>query len=341
MIAAQIWEDPVGWDAFVESSPDARNYHRWIWRRVIQETYGHAPYYLAATSGGQIEGVLPLIFVKSRLFGDSLVSMPFFSYGGALTNSEPARQALVAKAVEFAQVLRARTLELRQATPDIRGWHTVTEKVTMEVQIPSDAAEVWNRLNPKIRKRVRHSRKSGLTARWAGGDALEDFYGVFAANMRNLGTPVYPRAWFSNICAYLPAQTRILTVLDEGQPVAAAFLHVFRDTVELPWAVSLPDSRKNFSPLLLYWTLLEWAAENGFRRVDLGRCTPGGGNYQFKHHWGCEEKPLCWSYWLPAGAELPRRHADSSALRWAVQTWKRLPLAVANALGPRIVRGMP
>jgi len=341
MIVTQIWEDSASWDAFVESSPDARNYHRWIWRHVIQETYGHAPYYLAATSGGQIEGVLPLVFVKSRLFGDSLVSMPFFSYGGVLTSSELARQALFAKAVELSHDLRARNIELRQATPGIPGWHEVTEKVTMGVEIPSDAAEMWNRLNPKIRKRVRHSRKSGLTTCWAGGDRVEDFYSVFATNMRNLGTPVYPRAWFSNICACLPAQTRILSVLDEGRTVAAAFVHVFRDTVELPWAASLPDSRKEFSPLLLYWTLLEWAAENGFRRVDLGRCTPGTGNYQFKHHWVCEEKPLCWSYWLPAGATLPHRHADNGSFRWAVQTWKHLPLAVANALGPRIVGGMP
>jgi FemAB-related protein (PEP-CTERM system-associated) len=341
MTVTQIWEDPVSWDAFVESSPDACNYHRWIWRRVIQETYGHAPCYLAATSGGRVEGVLPLVFVKSRLFGDSLVSMPFFSYGGLLTSSEFARQALIAKAVELARDLRARNIELRQATPGIPGWHEVTEKVTMGVQVPNDVSEMWNRLNPKIRKRVRHSRKSGLTTCWAGGDRVEDFYSVFATNMRNLGTPVYPRAWFSNICACLPAQTRILSVLDEGRTVAAAFVHVFRDTVELPWAASLPDSRKEFSPLLLYWTLLEWAAENGFRRVDLGRCTPGTGNYQFKHHWVCEEKPLCWSYWLPAGATLPHRHADNGSFRWAVQTWKRLPLAVANALGPRIVGGMP
>ncbi len=341
MITTSICEDPVGWESFVDSMPEASNYHRWIWRRVIQETYGHAPYYLAATAGGRMEGVLPLVFVKSRLFGDSLVSMPFFSYGGVLARSESAHQALIAKGMDLAQDLSARNIELRQATADISGWHTVTEKVAMGVQIPSDAAEMWNRLNPKIRKRIRHSRKSGLTTCWAGGEAVEDFYGVFATNMRNLGTPVYPRTWFAKICACLDSETRILRVQNEGRTVAAAFVHVFRDTVELPWAASLADSRKEFSTLLLYWTLLEWAAENGYRRVDLGRCTPGSGNYQFKHHWVCEEQPLCWSYWLKGGAAVPHRHADSARFRWAIQTWKHLPLAVANALGPRIVRGMP
>jgi serine/alanine adding enzyme len=341
MITAKICEDPVLWDSFVESMPEACNYHRWVWRRVIQETYGHRPYYLAAMSGGCICGVLPLVLVRSRLFGDSLVSVPFFSYGGVLAGTEGARDALLAQAIDLARDLRVRNMELRQGAEPVPDWQDVSGKITMEVPIPSNIAEMWDRLNPKIRKRIRHARKEGLTTRWADRDAVDDFYSVFATNMRNLGTPVYPRAWFAKMCDYLPGQVRILTVLEEGRPAACALVSAFRDSVELPWAASLPDSRQKFSPLLLYWTLLEWAGENGFRRVDLGRCTPGSGNYQFKHHWGCIEKPLHWSYWLPAGASVPHRHAESAGFRWAVEAWKRLPLAVANKLGPRIVRGIP
>jgi FemAB-related protein (PEP-CTERM system-associated) len=341
MITATICEDPVLWDSFVESMPEASNYHRWIWRRVIQETYGHRSYYLAAMSSGNILGVLPLVFVKSRLFSNSLVSMPFFSYGGVLASSDAAREVLLTKAAELGRDLRARCIELRQDVGGAPNWQDVSAKVTMEVRIPAAAGDMWDRLNPKIRKRIRYARKNGLAVRWGGGEAVNEFYEVFATNMRNLGTPVYPRAWFANMAKYLPGEVRFLLVSDEGRPAAAGLVCLFRDSLELPWAASLPDTREKFSPLLLYWTLLEWAAENGFRRVDLGRCTPGSGNHQFKHHWGCVEKPLHWSYWLPAGATVPVRHAESGRLRWAIKMWRRLPLAVANAVGPRIVRGIP
>ena len=115
----------------------------------------------------------------------------------------------------------------------------------------------------------------------------------------------------------------------------------YRDVLELPWAVSLEDERRDFSPLLLYWTMLEWAVAQGFRRVDLGRCTPGSGNHAFKRHWTKDEKPLHWYYWLAPGSGLPEARPDNPRYHLAIEMWKRLPLAVANQLGPRIVRGLP
>ena len=211
----------------------------------------------------------------------------------------------------------------------------------MEVPLPATVDELWNRLSPKHRKRIRYARKSGLTVEWGGADAVDDFYAVFATNMRNLGTPVYSRAWFEAMCRHVPAEVRILTVREDGRPVAAGFLTAFGDTLELPWAASLPDSRRKFSPLLLYWSLLERAVEDGYRRVDLGRCTPGSGNYEFKRHWGCQEKPLHWYYWLSPGASPPELRPSSPRYRLLSQLWKRLPLFVANGLGPHIVRSIP
>src|SRR4051794_23788890 len=192
----ELCNDPGLWDAYVKTAPDASNYHRWVWKDVIQDACGHETYHLAALSNGRIQGVLPLSWMKSRLFGNFLVSVPFFSYGGVLACGEDARVALLGRAVELARRLGARHIELRQGAESNVGWRDLTAKVTMEVPLPATVDELWNRLSPKHRKRIRFARKSGLTVEWGGRDAVDDFYAVFATNMRNLGTPVYSRAWF-------------------------------------------------------------------------------------------------------------------------------------------------
>ncbi len=130
-------------------------------------------------------------------------------------------------------------------------------------------------------------------------------------------------------------------IRDGKEPIAATFITTYRDRVELPWIASTPEGRKKYSSVLLYWTALEWAMQNGFRRVDLGRCTPGGGTHRFKAQWNCEEIPLPWCYWLKPGESLPQMRPDNPRFRIAVETWKRLPLGVANLIGPHIVRAIP
>jgi FemAB-related protein (PEP-CTERM system-associated) len=338
----EVCKDSTVWDAYVEASPNAGNYHRWVWKQVIETTYGHQAYYLMASENGALLGILPLFLIRSRLFGHSLVSMPFFSYGGVLANSAEARHHLLAEAVELGRNLGVRHIELRQGSDSLgeTGWYDTTAKVTMLVSLPASVEEHWTRISARLRKRIRYASKHGLTSQWGGGEAVDLFYPIFASNMRNLGTPVYPRNWFENMCQYAP-EIRILSVWDEGRPVAAAFVTPFRGVLELPWAASLPESRERFSPLLLYWNLLEWAIENGYRCVDLGRCTPGSGNHQFKRHWICEEKPLHWYHWLASGERLPEMHAENPRYRLAVRVWQHLPLGVANWLGPRVVRSIP
>jgi serine/alanine adding enzyme len=335
-----LCESPDKWDAFVASATGASNYHRWIWRQVMEETFGHRSYYLAAGNGA-IDGVLPLVFIESRLFGNFLVSVPFFSHGGVVAASEAARTVLLKTAAQLAQELGARHLELRQDAEFQTDFIHTTPKITVEVPLPGTVRELWQRFSPKLRKRIRAGRKHGLRAEWGGEYALAAFYQVFATNMRNLGTPVYPRDWFANIRRHQPATTELLILRNEQQPVAAAFLIRNGDTMELPWAASTPEARRIFSPLVLYCSLLEHAIETGCRSVDLGRCTPGSGNHRFKQHWGTRERQLHWYYWLAPGAALPALRPNNLRYRLAARLWKHMPLAVANCLGPWIVRSLP
>jgi len=341
MMVAEICTDQNAWDDYVNRAAGASNYHRWTWRQAIEGTYGHKPYYLAAVEDGIVHGVLPLFHIKSRLFGASLVSVPFFSYGGFLATTTAARDALLDRAVDFARELKVQRIELRQGAPAESGWQESSSKVTMEIPLPDTSEQLWKRLSTGMRNKIRNGMKHGLRAEWGGLEDIDQFYPVFAANMRNLGTPVYPKAWFQNVWRSSPDSVRILTLWDGTAAVASAFLVGFRSTMELPWSASLPESRKKYSQVLLYWTFLEWAIQQRFKRMDLGRCTPGGGTYEFKRHWLCEERPLHWQYWLSSGVSLPRLNPDSSRFRFAVRMWRHLPLPVANGLGPLIVRSIP
>jgi serine/alanine adding enzyme len=329
------------WDAYVDSVQDASQYHKWARGQAIEDTFGHKAYRLAAMENGEIQGILPLVMVRSRVFGSSLVSMPFASYGGIVASTPDAREALVSSAVELARKFRAQRIELRQGAPCDLPWACPTTKVRMEVALPPTVDGLWNRMSSKLRKRIRSARKNGLHVERGGAESLDVFYPIFAENMRNHGTPVYPRRWFENFFLYGPKQTGILSVWDGARPVGAGIVTAHRGTVEWPWCATLRDSRCKFSAVFLYWSLLSWATDNRYLRVDLGRCTPGSGSHGFKRHWGCEEKTLHWYYWLARGAQLPEIRPESRRYRWATQIWRRLPLSVANRLGPRIVRSIP
>ncbi len=340
-LRVEPWTDAASWDAYVQQAAGASNYHQWGWKAVVEETFGHRTHYLAATANGAIRGVLPLVEMKSVLFGHFLISMPFFNYGGVLADTRDAQDALLAKAAETAGNSGARHIELRQGNALESAWQLSTAKVAMVVPVNKPPAEIMAKLSSRLRNKIRHSQKHGLEVKWGGAEAVEDFYPVFAENMRNLGTPVYSKSLFLNVCRHFPEQTKIMTVWDDHTPVAATLVTAFRKFVELPWIASTEAARKHYSTYLLYWTALEWASQNGYEAVDLGRCTPGGGTHQFKQQWNAQEVPLHWYYWMAAGVPMPHLRPDNPKYRLAINVWQRLPLWLVNRIGPPIVRSIP
>ena len=345
LIKAEPCEEAARWDAYVQSSPEATNYHRWVWGQLVGDTFGHRFYPLAATADGIVYGILPLHFIKSRLFGRFLLSVPFFSYGGLCATTPEAGEALLKRSVELARELGARYIELRGPVGPAGAvgsdWRGASAKVRMLVNLPGTVEELWQSLATGMRNKIRSARKHGLCAEWGGAELVDVFYRIFATNMHNLGTPVYPRRWFENMCRALPEKNRIVVVRDGAEPVAAGIVTAFRDTLDWPWSATLPGSHRKYSAIFLYWSLLEWALENGFRHVDLGRCSRGGGTWEFKRHWPCEEQELRWHYWLAPGEPVPNVKPDNPRYRLAIKLWQRLPLAMANRLGPHIASSIP
>lgn len=340
-LAVEAVQDGAAWDAYVSGHREASAYHAFGWRDVISKAFGHETRYLAARSAGGICGVLPLVRFRSRIFGRFVVSMPFLNYGGVLADSPEAADALVAAAIDETRRAGATYLELRHTRQLFPRLQAKRHKVGMEVTLQSSEDAQWQAIDRKVRNQVRKGQKSGLRTGHGGVELLDAFYGVFARNMRDLGTPVYGIGWFREILHAFPETSRLFVVHAGRQPVAASLVLWHRSTIEVPWASSLREFNPQCANVLMYWEMLRFAVERGFSRFDLGRSTPGEGTFQFKRQWGAEPHELVWEYWTADGGALPDLSPKNPKFERAIAAWRRLPVRLTTFVGPHVVANIP
>lgn len=340
MIDVIPWEgQPSSWNALALGDPEASFSHLAAWRDVVTDSLGHECLYWAAVDeGGGLEGLLPLVRVRSAYFGHYLVSMPFLNAGGPL-GTPRARAALVARATEEARRSRADLLELRTRGVPPHGLTVSTRKITHTLELPPSSEALWSALPSKVRSQVKRPMKEGLEVR-SGLDQVDPFYEVFARHMRILGTPVMPREWFRAIVANFPSEVVIVAVYDRSTPVAAGCGFSWRGSCEITWASALREWSRLAPNMLLYWAFLQEAVARGATTFDFGRCTPGSTTHSFKRQWGGEDIPLAWGQWR-AGEVAATPSPDRGIYRLATACWRRLPLAMTNRLGPRVARWIP
>jgi len=330
------------WDRFVEQHPAATVAHLAAWGPIVRGTYGHEAVYLAARDGADLLGVLPLVFVRSRLFGHRLVSMPFLDYGGVLTETgAPHERALVDAALELARERGAQSVGLRQLHRGGLEHPTTSDRVTMLLELGTEA-EAWKALPPERRNRIRKGEKNGLEPVWGGAELLDDFYRVFAVNMRDLGSPVHARRFFTLMLEHLPGVARVLLVRDRGgRAVGAAVCLFFRDTIMVPWVSSLREAFALCPNFVLYWEVIRSGCRAGYRVLDLGRSFKNKGTYEFKRQWGARPCTLPWLFLDVVADAAPSVDRDASRFELLVAAWKRVPVFAANALGPWIRGQVP
>jgi FemAB-related protein (PEP-CTERM system-associated) len=330
------------WDHFIGQHPAASFYHRWGWRSVFEHAFGHQCVYLSAQASSAIVGVLPLVLFRSLLFGRFAVSLPFVNYGGVVADDEAVARALVARAKTVAERRRLSYVELRHIGARFSDLPAKRHKVAMWLTLPNDVATLWELLDRKVRNQIRKAEKSGLAVESGGSALIDDFYKVFARNMRDLGTPVYSRRLFERVLAEFPAESRLFVVRLRGEPVAGGGTITWRSVCENPWASSLREHRSLCPNMLLYWAMLKAAVEGGATRFDFGRSTPHEGTFYFKQQWGATPTPVAWEYLLLGGRKsLPGLSPANPKFRLMIEAWKRLPVPLATAVGPRIVRSIP
>lgn len=332
--------DACSWDRYVRSHPDSSHWHLYGWRRVIEETYGHRTHYLAAIredKGRTIEGVLPLIQLRHPLTGNRLLSMPYADTGGIVADNPAVETCLLKEAVRIGKKLNAGSLELRQAVPlaclgenRLHGSLTCTtrtHKMSLKIELKEGPEQLRGSFKSKLRSQIRKAEKNGLQTEVGGKSLLDEFYAVFARNMRDLGSPVHSRVLFEKVLEEFKGGVAIVIVRQGRKPLAGGFTLAYRDTVLNPWASSLKESRHLASNMLLYWAMLEYACKGNFRRFDFGRSSPGTGACRFKQQWGAKISPLFWH-----NISLNGKPPPCETLTFKL--WKKLPVPVASLLGP-------
>jgi FemAB-related protein (PEP-CTERM system-associated) len=339
MIVAPFTGTADEWDAFVATQPGWTHFHRYGWRAVIERVFGHQCLYLAARDAdGALQGALPLVRVRSAVFGHYLVSMPFLNYGGPLGTPEAVR-ALADAAVAEAKRRRVKLLELRSAVPLPIDLPVSHRKITVLLDLPSDAAALFKRFDAKLRSQVRRPQKDGYVVRH-GPDQVDAFHAVFAQHMRDLGTPAMPRALFREIVRQFPDSAHVAVAYLDEQPVACGFGFQWGSEFEITWASSLLAHKRSAPNMLVYWELMRGCVERGVGTFNFGRCTPGGGTHKFKLQWGGRDQPLYW-YQHAERPDAATPSPDDGAFSWGPRLWKRLPVGLATAIGPRVVKFIP
>jgi FemAB-related protein (PEP-CTERM system-associated) len=341
--AVIVAEDTTGhdWDRYVSQHTDGTCDHLWGWRSIFGDVFRQNSRYLVARRQDVVAGVLPLVEFRSRLFGRFIVSLPFLNYGGLLASDDEARVALLAQAGDIARRFGGSHVELRHRAQLVPDLPSRSHKLAMTRRLGGTVDELWSALDRKVRNQVRKAQKEGLDTTRGGSELVDEFFDVFAVNMRDLGTPVYSRALFAETLRVFPETAHIFLVRHKGRAVAGSVALSFRDTVLVPWASSLREARHLCANMLLYWSMLEWATAAGFAIFDFGRSSPGAGTHQFKLQWGAAETPLHWEYVLLTRGTAPDQGPANPRFAAAIEAWKRLPLWLANRLGPSIVRHIP
>jgi hypothetical protein len=374
------------WDNYVLSHPYSTLYHLSTWRNIIRKGYGHKTYYLIATkcnlksgknyrkqtfakplepshppeTSESIVGLLPLVHLRHVFFGNSLISMPFFDYGGVLADEEDIGKALLDKALKLGEELRVRNIELRQIgpVPGFNGlnsstsenspattsepicgnfvFQTSSHKVRMVLELPDSSDTLMQSFKSKLRSQIKRPLKEGLYPRIGGLELLDDFYEVFSINMRDLGSPVHSKSLIRNVIAGFPERAKFVVIYKQALPVASSLMIGFKDFLNNPWASALRTFNRMSPNMLLYWSMFEYAVDKGYSHFDLGRSSPEEGTFRFKRQWGALPTPLHWHYislnHQPMGGE---NHSKSDFDK-AINYWKRLPVPLTKLIGPMI-----
>jgi FemAB-related protein (PEP-CTERM system-associated) len=324
------------WQGYVNGNSAATLCHSLRWLKVIERTYGHRPVYLMTrNAAGAATGVLPSFCVKSRIFGSALASMPFLDYGGACADDEASSEALLERALQLARSLGAHSLELRQLERPKAVQGVRLDKFTLLLDLAKGVDAVWESMSGKTRNQVRKAIKAGLCVEAVGVRGLEEFYDVFAVNMRDLGSPVHDPGFFVNVFDEFGDQVQLLAIRD-GQSVIGGLVCLFdRDSIVVPWASCLRNQFPKCPNNLLYWEAIRLGCARGCARFDFGRSSVDSGAYRFKLQWGAKPVQIYW-HTLPANCVPSVPSMQRDRYQTAVRLWKLLPVPVARLLGPRI-----
>ena len=329
----------AAWDAFVLACPQATFFHRAGWMRILREVFRHDAYFLLARTNGVITGVLPLAQMKSLLFGNALVGLPFAVYGGVAALDAASADALEAEAQRLAKALGVQHLELRHIDRRHSDWPMQDLYVTFRKAISPDEEANMLAIPRKQRAMVRKGIKNALKSEIDSN--ADRFFKMFADNVHRHGTPALPKRYFEELLREFGPDCEVLTVVGpQGRALSSVLSFYFRDEV-LPYYAGDDEAARDLAANdFKYWELMRRACARGLKVFDYGRSKQGTGPYAFKKNWGFEPTPLHYEYCLYKRDVVPQNNPANAKYKLLIKVWKRLPIGVANWLGPFVVRSL-
>ncbi len=330
--------DDAAWEDFAAAAPAATFFHGLGWRRAVERGLGHRCPYRCAWRGDRLAGILPLVHVRSRLFGSALISTGFGVYGGIVAADDAAAQALAADAAALGTELGVDYVELRHMQPAAIGWRTKSDFYFTFCRRLAPSRDANLKAIPRKKRADLRKAIDNPALKVEVGADLATFFHIYSESLRNLGTPVLPRRFYAAIVEEFGAAVELSAVHGPEGPVAALMTFYFRDRVMPYFGGATAAARRLHAYDLLYWSLMERAAARGATLFDFGRSKAGTGSYDYKTYWGFAPEPLHYDFHLVRRTALPDVNPLNPKYRLMIETWRRLPLAVANALGPLVAR---
>ena len=330
--------DSANWDAFVFACPQATFFHRAGWKEIIERAFGHTTYFLLAEENGAVKGVLPMAEINSRLFGHSLSSLPFCVYGGVVATSDAARHALDEAAQALAKERNVDYLEYRNINPFNTKWPRKDLYFTFRKEINPDLEANLLAIPNRRRAMIRKGIKNGLASELDKN--VDRFFSVFAANVHRHGTPALPKKYFSLLMEIFGKDCEVLSVVKDGKVLSSVLSFYFRDEVLAYYAGDTEEARDLAANDFKYWELMRRACERGIKVFDYGRSKRGTGTYDFKKNWGFKPQLLNYEYQLHRATRVPDTNPLNPKYQLFIKLWRKLPLPVANWIGPHIVKNL-
>ena len=329
------------WDDFVALSSAGTFFHTTAWKSVIEKVFAYTPWYFLAELDGEIKGILPLFLVKKPLRGQVLISIPFGVYGGICADSTEVAEQLRRKGESLSHELHVDFLELRHV--DAGGLDLPIKELyfTFSREIYDGEEKNMMAIPRKQRRMIRQGINHELKSKIGGKEFLKDFFHIYSASLRNLGTPAFPYRYFEVLLDELGEQCKILTVWHQNQMAAAVMTFCYQDHLLPYYGGGLPQFLRYAVYDFMYWELMRYGWEHGYKVFDFGRSKQGTGAYDFKRHWGFEPKPLQYQYYLPNGGTMPNVSPTNPKIQPFISLWKKLPLSIANLIGPQVIKYLP
>ena len=328
------------WDRFVSSSPTGTFFHLTGWRPVIETVLGCRYLALSAWDANGICGVFPMAWVRNRLFGDCLVSLPLTVYGGICASDPDVYFGLLDAAGAMANRLGVKYAEMRNRTePFSTSLPGRDLYVTFTQDLTPGPEKLMKALPRDTRYAVRKSQKAGLE--WTKDLSEDEFYEIYARSVHRLGTPVFSRELFSCLRSEFQKQVRFFGVRKDKKAIAGVCCFSFRNQMLPYYGGSLPEYYKDSPNNFMYWSLIEQSCREGFREFDFGRSKRGTGSFHFKSAWSMQMTELPYRYQLVRAKAVPHLSPIDKKFQLPVEVWKRLPFSWTKVLGPRLIRWVP